>query len=530
VFPVDGLDLFATTAVRRTFVTGGLAGDEVDVDRSVAELAANAGVTWRSPWRVDLSAAGHYRSETEWGLRDFDPATLGIVVTPESVAPRLLVSARLAARPFPEEDLEVGVVVWNPLAFAGDPYPEHPEGPAAVRPGVRPARVEVLMWWWSALAACAWDPPRDPGAPPWDNALAGEVVVTAPGPASEAWITLFAAADLGPPFGTGEPVTFTTVPRGDFTGGGATLLAADWALTAVPDGAWSVAALVDRDHDFHPLLGPLAGATCGDVVGAHVVGADVPVPAPLEVSGGELVDDIAVLAATELPIERPVFSLVVGSVSREAFAGPLPPAIRLAAASIGTSFGEDLPLALGPTCEPLADCAGDGGLPVCAGALRHGAVGWSWWTRTWTAPRDPYPAPEQAAAGLLDVWPRVYLSLETGEGRYVAEAAPLLAELAVAVAQGLPPSAVAPVGALFPAAELSVTVLPSFRRYHEDGGDGEDAKGPYDVITNPAAVPDGPWTVTVVSRTGQTWSVPNEAAAGAGAGPGVRAGGAGAWG
>jgi hypothetical protein len=58
-----------------------------------------------------------------------------------------------------------------------------------------------------------------------------------------------------------------------------------------------------------------------------------------------------------------------------------------------------------------------------------------------------------------------------------------------------------------------VTVLPSFRRYHEDGGDGEDAKGPYDVITNPAAVPDGPWTVTVVSRTGQTWSVPNEAAA-----------------
>lgn len=128
VFPVDGLDLFATTAVRRTFVTGGLAGDEVDVDRSVAELAANAGVTWRSPWRVDLSAAGHYRSETEWGLRDFDPATLGIVVTPESVAPRLLVSARLAARPFPEEDLEVGVVVWNPLAFAGDPYPEHPEG------------------------------------------------------------------------------------------------------------------------------------------------------------------------------------------------------------------------------------------------------------------------------------------------------------------------------------------------------------------------------------------------------------------
>lgn len=368
------------------------------------------------------------------------------------------------------------------------------------------------MWWWPAgLAACAWDPPRDPGAPPWDNALAGEVVVTAPGPASEAWITLFSADDLGPPFGTGEPVTFTTVPRGDFTGGGATLLAADWALTAVPDGAWSVAALVDRDHDFHPLLGPLAGATCGDVVGAHVVGAEVPVPAPLEVAGGELLEDVAVLAATELPIERPVFALAVGSVSRGAFAGPLPPAIRLAAASIGTSFGEDLALSLGPTCAPVADCAGTAACP-CAPA----PCGTALWVELVDADLDgapdPYPAPEQAAAGLLDVWPRVYLSLETGDGRYVAEAAPLLAELAGAAAQGLPPSAVAPVGALFPAAELSVTVLPSFRRYHEDGGDGEDAKGPYDVVTNPAAVPDGPWTVTVVSRTGQTWSVPNEAA------------------
>lgn len=124
LFPVDGLDLFGNTAVRRTFVEGGTE----DVDRSVAELSLNAGVTWRSPWRVDLSLASHWRSATEWALRDFDPATLGIVVTPAPVDPRWLLSGRVAARPFPGEDLEVAAVVWNPLAFAGTTSPEHPDG------------------------------------------------------------------------------------------------------------------------------------------------------------------------------------------------------------------------------------------------------------------------------------------------------------------------------------------------------------------------------------------------------------------
>ena len=67
-----------------------------------------------------------------------------------------------------------------------------------------------------------------------------------------------------------------------------------------------------------------------------------------------------------------------------------------------------------------------------------------------------------------------------------------------------------------PTSELSLTFGPVFLHYHPGGTAGVDPNnGPYDVVNLLAGgsadeVPNGVWSATVISFTGQTWQVPNE--------------------
>jgi outer membrane receptor protein involved in Fe transport len=123
VFPVDGLDLIANLAIERILER---TGDTTVVDGSSSLAKLNLGASYRAPFRMDFSLMGHYVSPQVWRLREFDDAGQ-IVIRNESVDARFLLSARIAGRPIPDRDLELAVVLWNPLGFAGG-FQEHPKG------------------------------------------------------------------------------------------------------------------------------------------------------------------------------------------------------------------------------------------------------------------------------------------------------------------------------------------------------------------------------------------------------------------
>jgi iron complex outermembrane receptor protein len=123
LFPVRGLDIFANTAIQTTLRAG---PDGSVVDRQTSTVKANLGVTWRSPWRFDASLAGHFASGQVWRLREFD--TLGnIAIVERGLPARMLMVARVAARPIQKPELELAATLWNPVGIA-TPYREHPEG------------------------------------------------------------------------------------------------------------------------------------------------------------------------------------------------------------------------------------------------------------------------------------------------------------------------------------------------------------------------------------------------------------------
>ncbi|MCA9489460.1 MAG: hypothetical protein KC621_06040 [Myxococcales bacterium] len=383
-----------------------------------------------------------------------------------------------------------------------------------------------------AIAACSYEPPLDDGATRPLNAIHGEVVFGGGPDVATTYVTLFDAAAPPPPTGLGSPVTFTSVAASAFTDGGATLRSAPFHLTRIEDGDYVLGAITDLDGDFHPLASVLAGATCGDWSGAHLASLATTSFGTIEVQGGRRVDDVTILVGAPLTTERPAFEVLTGPVAIAALAAPYPATMRLSAIQVDTAFSDDLQLHLGPECAPEAipDC--DATLPACPCAADTPPCSTALWVWMNDADGDgaldPYPAEPQASSGLFDVWPRTYLEyggdLETFEfegrelpERWVSEAYPLAFEILGTLAMGGDPSLLGPIGVPFPAHSLSVTLSSTFVHYHADGQMGVDENGPFDLVDvhDPAAaalVPDGAWGVTLVSFTGQTWTVPNEIA------------------
>lgn len=359
---------------------------------------------------------------------------------------------------------------------------------------------------------CSYSAPIDPDEPPPGSIVSGQLITDDPEPA-DVVVLVYAAEQPPPPEGTGSPLTFATVPGEAFGVGSDGLRSAPFDVTGLPEGDYLLSGLMDRDGDFNPFVPVTAGATCGDRLGAHLATLTDRTPAAVHLEPDTRVTGVSIVIGDPLPTERPAFAIEPeATVDRAASLDPsTPQTFTLQATGVYTTVASGFPLVLDGPCPTV-----DGG-PTCLPV----ACDVTLWTHVTDADADGVPdlRPDYPVeAGLPDVWPRVYLELlgaPEGE-RWAAEAIPLLAELG-AMRLGAP--APLPFGTDVPRADLSVTWLPVARHEHQDGALTDDTSGtPYDLVDlrttgDPTAIPAGSWSVTVVSRTGQTWQVPNVLAA-----------------
>ena len=357
------------------------------------------------------------------------------------------------------------------------------------------------------LSACGWRAPLDPGAAAVANGIQGEVVLATGAPAAPTYVLLYDAADPPPPAGTGAPLNFAAVPAEAFTGPAGGVQSAPYVLTGVPDGVYLVQALVDVDGDFHPLAVATKGATCGDLVGAHVaVDAEgSPSVHPIAVQGGELLDDVTVIVSLGLSLERPAFALLGGE-------GGAPPSISRAGGLFqleSTAVRSPL-IDLGPRWDPAQPELCAVAFPTllvpaaAAAAARMADTGAP--DGDSGAPGADTGAPSPApTVDPLASWPKVYLELVAPDAGPLAEGERWQSQAGL-VAQPLIDGGLLTFGATVP---TLLTGLP----YGFGGAAQRTAPdGTVELITDPEAIPAGMWAVTVVSLSGQTWTVPNETA------------------
>ncbi len=359
------------------------------------------------------------------------------------------------------------------------------------------------------VAGCTYQAPVDPARPTPRSVIRGEVLLTGVDAPGDTIVFVYRAADPPPPAGTGRPVGFTTIPAAAF-GGGRGTSSAPYTITNLEPGTYLLRGLTDRDGDFNPLDSSTAGATCGDVAGAYLSDLALGTPGTVEVGPNDRVEGITVVVGSTIPIERPAFTLADAWVNRaDALDPTTPQRFTLQATAVHAAFGPDFPLDLAGPCPQLPGtplC--DAGLDPCQTAL---------WVHIVDADGDGLPDLRQdlpAEAGIPDVWPRVYLELlDPPEGeRWTAEAIPLLTELATGTLDPIP------IGQPVPLHTLSVTWLPVARHTHPGGALFDESSGlDYDLIDmratgNPASIPEGAWSVTVVASSGQTWTLPNRLA------------------
>jgi len=346
------------------------------------------------------------------------------------------------------------------------------------------------------FAACDYSAPLDPNASSGANTISGTLVVNGTRDLGPVMVLVYDADNPPPPTGTGRPVSFGTVPEARFNTDVTGLLSAEYAIPDLPDGDYLISALMDVDEDFHPLIanGILGGATCGDWLGAYVTDVLNPELAPVTVTGGELQDDVTVTIANQLPLERSAFTIPPGQILNRALAGSdpgTPQVFQLDATAVYSTAGVEM---TGPF---------DGTNP-CDTAF-HILVN----DLDLNGEPDPHPDPNLAALGLYDIWPRIYLQyvgLPDTSGNFVND----LSENEAYLGQGVVfPDFLATGEFVLNAPMLQDTLnvmwLPA--AIHQLPNQGET------VVTNPLALPKGGWGVSIVSITGQTWTVPNGLAA-----------------
>lgn len=351
------------------------------------------------------------------------------------------------------------------------------------------------------LASCAWEAPVVEDTAAVGNVLTGTVVVNASEVTGPVLVLLYAADDPPPPEGTGRPVALASISKDAFSGG-AGVQSAPFALTEVPDGTWLVTALLDVDQDFHPLVTATAGATCGDMLGAYLSDIETGELGVVEVAGGGLVEGLTVAVASTMPLERPAFVFEENSVDWAT--GDYTVTLRSTdvAAVSTTAQGESWsvltltgPLDLAAVAEdPTTYNPCDVHFPVYMPDDDGAGDG------------NPHPNSSYAELGLVEIWPRFYLTyagddLEEGES-YVSEAVwslPLDADLFVTYLM----SGALAFNTVNPLTELELYLPPAALHVLPDGTE-ETVSG--------ADVPAGAWSLSVVSFTGQTWTLPNDLA------------------
>ncbi|TNE89124.1 MAG: hypothetical protein EP330_11840 [Deltaproteobacteria bacterium] len=356
------------------------------------------------------------------------------------------------------------------------------------------------------------------------NVISGEVVLAIPIEQELGHVVLLAtdASNPGPPEGTGFPYTFTTVPPSAFTRGTDGLLSANFTITELYDADWLITGFMDVDNDFSALFGEFGGATCGDVLGAHIDSVTTQNIVPVTATGGDHVENIAVTLGQQLTVERPAFTIETAQLDGSsgngpdidlAYNGPFPQAFVVRATPIhaevqGLNYDLDGPFDLTDPQECQTgilvvanDKDGDGVIDF------HPLFG------------DP----------VLDITPQVYLTFlgesQNEDGTWNSSLGPNeswagLAAYSILALQPLRDMARAdgrdndadgvvdesteePVNTPFLLPEATLMWLPA--GLHTDGD--EDW-----LETDPLALPRGHWDITLISDSGQTWTVPNDLA------------------
>lgn len=340
----------------------------------------------------------------------------------------------------------------------------------------------------SVLVGCP-QPPADPAAVDDGATLSGAVIAQGATGDGAVMVFLSDAANPMPPLGTGAPLDVAVVPA--LSGATPT---GHYAFTGLAPGDYIVTALYDADHNFHPLTDALAGASCGDLVGGHLADTTTGAPAVVSVGSGELREDVTVLIGRSIPFSRPSFAF--GGLA----AGVVPGTTDLSvvAAPVSAAWETGLALEIGPW-DPANPA------DTCAAAFRV-------IVRDLDGDGVPDAHPDHPGRGFLDVWPRAYLRYlgppadTDGDGTpdgftptsetWVSEAFPH----ALALAATPPEQIVARLN--LPVPETSLGLLwPDAAIRTTEAGD--------EIVTDRSLIPAGAWALTLVSVTGQTWTVPN---------------------
>ena len=396
-------------------------------------------------------------------------------------------------------------------------------------------RISILMTAALAFQGCNYEPPKN-----WNsdkvanNVISGVIIAQEIDTPGDVTLFVFAADNQGPPFGTGRPLTFSTVPASGFSANASGQQTASFAIPYLADSdpendsgaGYVITALMDMDGDFNPFATGTVGSTCGDLIGAHYETVEGGTRGIIYVSDGEVADNISLTLDTPIETERPAFVQLSNdgpiTFSREqgrasgADPAGLAQKYRIRSTAVHTSYGDDYPLDLDGPCAPEAgvdavtcSTAGNCKCDPIAAAPCDTAFRVQFIDADGDGVHDPYPAVLQAENGLMDVWPRVYIEYQglpesddngddvfrwegreeyewpLGSGkmhdeRIVGESYPMAFELNFGGAAALAPAEAAfdP----FSVHEMSVTWSPVVRRYHANGVDYEDAVGPYDII------------------------------------------------
>lgn len=274
---------------------------------------------------------------------------------------------------------------------------------------------------------------------------------------ADAYVFAFDASNPPPPAGTGRPVALATLRAASFLEAGGGALDAPFLLSGLRDGTYIVRGLLDVTGDFSPISDLLAQPPKGDFGGSSN-------PAAVRVTAGSPATGIQVDLLTPILFDRPAFEFDPIEISRTA----LPKTIELRTHAIPF---------LKMTQETLR-------IPV---------------TLACPVP-DPFCPADEDGDNLRDLYPRVLLSLmsgDTGDPRTAPDdperiAIPGIVDpipFLTALSGGAP---------AVPATSLRVILPPAAVKVAADGT--------RQILSPP---PPGRYRVNVLSATGQTWSVPS---------------------
>ena len=322
---------------------------------------------------------------------------------------------------------------------------------------------------------------------------------------------LYDAARPPPPIGTGRPLTFTVVSRETvFAGadeGSFGPFTAPFAFSLRGPGRYLIRGFVDSNADFIPWYGVTADTTSGDVGGAAidpVTRASRIVEVSIDEAGNPvpaLDVPVSFSDAARLPFDRPIFS-VAGGMDSVIVSGVMPRVIQLEATPIDDGVMRQpnptfLLRFVDDNADGMPDDANGDGVPEVwpRVVVRKLAFGKSVLLDENDLDKNGIPDATGEDGGVPIDYAHIGEDEDQKADVVVLAAGFDVREYAAQLVDSMGRVKTTPT----PVPHLKLQLLP--RAF--------DASNP--AAPQPLrAVPVGPYAITVIQQTGQTWRVPNE--------------------